>query len=170
MATSTNTYGFTTGLERRIGDIVASRAFTTATVPTSCQAVSILEDIAADMNRALLAAGYQAPISTGDFTNRRWAQKVNEDGAAAMVLATLPMTAIAPNAEDAGANRAELYWSLFNAGMTAIQENRISATRVTTRLGNTMAGSQSDSDNNRKLPFFTRDMDRNPRRISGLTE
>ncbi len=174
MATSTNTYGETTGVERLIGDIVNGRAFSTAsstaaTIPTLAQVELELDAAAASLNVELMAAGYSAPVSTGDPITRRWLQSVNEKGAAATLLGTMPSSAFAPEADDAGTNRMATFQRDFNSALKRIREQRIVASRGTSRLGRIYSGSQESSDANRKLPLFRRGLHSDPENDS-LTE
>jgi len=164
MATSSDSYGNTTGVERLVGDIVVSRTFSTTTVPTLLQVELSIDDIGADLNVALSANGYSVPVSTSsDPQVHRWLEAINNFGAAALVLGTLPMTAIAPGLEDVGTNRMELYQAFFNRAITRIDEKKVRASKSPRgRLGAIMAGSQSDTDGNRKLPLFKRDADNFP--------
>ena len=81
-----------------------------------------------------------------------------EKGAAAKLLGSMPLTAFAANAEDAGSNRMEMYSKEFEQALERIQKNRLVASRTRNRLGNIYAGSQEDSNNDRKLPLFRRNM------------
>jgi len=163
MVTSSNSYGNTTGVERLVGDIFVSRTITSTTVPTTLQVDLTIDDIASEINVALAANGYTAPLSTAnDPIVHRWLEAINNYGAAAMLLGSIPMTAIAPGLEDAGTNRMELYQSFFNRGMTRIVDKKIKASKSRGRLAAVMSGSQSDTDGNRKLPMFTRDADNFP--------
>jgi hypothetical protein len=156
MPLSTNTYGTSTGLERLIGDVVVSRAITATSIPSLTYVEGMLDQTAAELNRELKASGYSVPVSTGDVINRPWLAGVNEYGAAALVLGSMPMAAFASGAAGAGRNRLEMFQGFFNAALLSIRENRVAADRSRGRLGAVFAGSQSDSDGNRKLPSFTR--------------
>lgn len=163
MATSSDSYGTSTGIERLIGDIVIDRAFSTLTVPTLLQVELAIDDIASELNRELAAAGFQVPVSTTvNPMEARWLEGINNKGAAADILSYIPMTAIVPGGEDAGSNRMELYQFQVNKALTAIQENRFTAARTRGRLGAVFSGSQQNSDGNRKLPIFKRDDGRTP--------
>lgn len=158
MATSSDSYGTSTGVERLIGDIVISRAFTSTTVPSLAAVELNIDFIGSELNRELSAAGYQVPVSTTvNPMESRWLEGINNQGAAAMTLGTMPMTAITPGSEDAGSNRMEMYSSFLNRALTAIKENRFTAARTRGRLGAVFAGSQEDDQGNRKLPRFKRD-------------
>jgi len=163
MATSSDSYGTTTGVERLIGDIFVSRTISSTTVPTLAQVELSIDDIASEMNRELLATGFIAPVSTTvNPIEARWLESINNYGAAAIILGSIPMTAIAPGSEDAGTNRMEMYQVFFNRALTSIRDNRFTAARVRGRLGAVFSGSQQDADGNRKLPMFTRSDGRDP--------
>lgn len=170
MAVGANTYGSVSGVERLVGDIVQDRDFSTSTVPTEAQVELILDDIAADLNRALLASGYSAPISTGDSISRTWITSINNYGAAAQVLVTIPTTAIAPGQEQAAGGRSQYYQTLFDRAISQIEEHKLSASRSRGRLGAIKSGSQSDTDGNRKLPSFKRSLTDFPSNISRTEE
>lgn len=173
MATSTNTYGTSTGIERLVGDVFVARSITSTTIPSLTYVEGMLDQTAAEINRELQASGYTIPVSTGESVARDWVKSINEFGAAALVLGSMPMTAIAPGREDAGSNRMEMFQAYFNSGLKSIRENRLVSSRSRGRLGGVFAGSQEDSDNNRKLPIFTRGMDDYPGSRAGdrsLTE
>ena len=170
MATSSDSYGTSTGVERLIGDIFVSRSITTTTVPTLSQVELAIDDIASELNRELAAAGFQVPVSTtANPMEARWLESINNKGAAADILSYIPMTAISPGSEDAGSNRMELYQFQMNKALTAIIENRFTAARTRGRLGAVYSGSQKDSDGNRKKPIFTRS-DNNTPGLESLTE
>ena len=163
MATSSDSYGNTTGVERLVGDIVQNRAFSTTTIPTLLQVELFIDDIGADLNVSLSANGYVVPTSTAnDPIVSRWLEGINNYGAAALVLGSLPMTAIAPGQEDAGVNRMEMYQAFFNRAITRIDDKKVRSSRSRGRLAAVMSGSQSDTDGERKLPIFTRGADSFP--------
>lgn len=168
MAVDAASYGATTGVERRVGDLLTARALTSSTIPSLSQVELIIDDVAADLNTALQAAGYSVPVSTGDPYAHRWLQAVNEDGAAAAVLATMPVTAIRVSMDDAG-NRANYYYQRFQDGLKRIDEGKLRITRTQTRLHGVASGAATDSDGNTKLPIFTRGMGRYPGTVS-MTE
>lgn len=170
MAVSNNTYGSVLAIERMVGDIVLDRDFTTTSVPTTAQVEQILDDVAADMNRSLLASNYAAPISTGDSINRSWAVSINNYGAAALVLATIPQHAMTPGQEALGAARIQMYQALYDRGITSIEDNKLDAGRNRrSRLGAIYSGSQEDTDGNTKKPSFTRTMTDFPGVAGGIT-
>jgi len=155
---SSNSYGTSTGIERLIGDIVISRAFTTTTVPNSTTVELFIDDIASELNRELAASGYQVPVSTtANPLEHRWLESINDKGAAAMILGSMPAVSFAPGFEDAGTNRAEMFIGFFTRALTAIQEHRFTADRTRGRLGAVFSGSQSDTNGSRKKPLFKRD-------------
>jgi len=142
-----------------VGDVFVSRAITSTTIPSLTYVEGMIDQTAAELNRALAAAGYSAPISTGEIINRQWISGINEYGAAALVLGSMPMTAIAPGREDAGSNRMEMFQAFFNKALATIKAQELVAGRSRGRLGAVFTGSQEDSDGNRKLPSFKRGMD-----------
>jgi len=163
MATSSDSYGTSTGVERLIGDIFVSRTVTSTTVPTLLQVELAIDDVASELNRELAASGFQVPVSTTvNPMEARWLEGINNKGAAADILSYIPMTAIVPGGEDAGSNRMELFQFQVNKALTAIQENRFTAARTRGRLGAVFGGSQQDSNGKRKLPIFTREDGRTP--------
>ena len=162
MPTSTNSYGTSTGIERLVGDVFVSRAITSTTIPSLTYVEGMIDQTAAELNRALAAAGYSAPISTGETINRQWISGINEYGAAALVLGSMPMTALSPGKEEAGNNRMEMFQAFFNAALKTIAEQRLSAGRSRGRLGAVKSGSATDSDGNTKLPLFKRGQDDYP--------
>jgi hypothetical protein len=158
MATSSDSYGTSTGVERLIGDIFVSRILSSTTVPTLTQVEFFIDDIASELNRELAAASFQVPVSTSaNPLEARWLESINNYGAAAIILGSMPMTAISPGAEDAGSNRMAMYQIFFNNALTSIRDNRFTAARVRGRLGGVFSGSQNDIDGNRKKPIFTRE-------------
>ncbi len=162
MTVAASTYGTTTGIERLTGDVFVNRSVTSTTIPSLTYVEGMLDQTAADLNRELAAAGYSTPISTGETDAYAWARSVNEQGAAALVLGSMPIVAIAPGREDAGNSRLQLFSNSFNKALKDIQEHRLVASRSRGRLGAVFAGSQSDSDSQRKLPLFRRDNDSYP--------
>jgi len=157
MVISSNSYGNTTGLERLIGDMFVSRTITSTTVPTTLQVDLTIDDIGAEINVALAANGYTAPLSTADNPiEHRYLESINNYGAAAMLLGSIPMTAIAPGLEDAGTNRMEMYQAFFNRGITKINDKKLKASKSRGRLAAVLSGSQTDTDSRRKLPLFKR--------------
>jgi len=170
MATSTNTYGTSTGVERLIGDLVVSRSFTATTVPTTLQVDLFLDQTASDLNVALAGAGYQVPVSTTSIIARGWLQSINEQCAAALIMTSIPMTAIAPGQQQAGANRMQVWQNNHITAIARIDDKKLVAPKTRGRLGATFTGSQEDSDGRRKLPIFKRDLDDFPGRHGERTE
>ncbi len=172
MATSSDSYGNTTGIERLIGDLWVSRAITTTTVPTLEQIETAIDDIGSELNVVLAGAGYVVPMSTSaDPIPSRWLESINNQGAAAILLGTIPMTAIAPESEDAGSNRMQMYIGFYNRGLKRIEEEKIRASRTSGRIsGLVKAGSATDSNGDIKKPIFFRGLDDTDKRKSKLTE
>jgi hypothetical protein len=167
---SSNSYASVAQIETHIGDLVLSRTFSSTTVPTSTSVEAMIDFIAADMNRALGAAGYTAPISSGtNSIEKSWAEFINAMGTSALIIRTVPSMAIALDVEDAADNRAQSYQRLYDRGIKQIEENKIAAARSRGRMTRVFAGSQEDSAGERKKPVFTRGMTDYPGR-SNLTE
>ncbi len=162
MTVAANSYGTATGIERLVGDVFVSRTISSTTIPSLTYVEGMIDQTAADLNRELAAAGYATPISTGQADAYAWARSINEQGAAALVLGSMPMTSISPGREDAGNNRLALFSAAFNKALSDIKDHRLVATRSRGRLGAVFAGSQTDSDSQRKLPLFRRDQDSYP--------
>ena len=161
MAVDANSYGASTGVERRVGDIVTSRAFSSTTVPTLGQVELAIDDIAAEMNTMLQGVGYTTPVSTGEVFARRWLQALNEDGAAAAILATMPQVAITITPEDAS-NRMAYYQRRYEEGLQRIEEGKLRVGRAQGKLHGLTAGAATSSDGATKLPLFRRGMDDAP--------
>lgn len=173
MAIDANSYGTKAGMERLIGDIVESRTFGAATVPTETQMEAEIDAAAMDLNRELDQAGYTVPVVNADFpTAYGFLKAANEYGAAAVLLSTVPWEGFesAEDAEAPATSRAQTYANKFKNALTAIQDHRLRATMRVERLDRVFSGSQEDDDGNTKLPIFTRGMDRYPGRGPALTE
>ena len=162
MAVGANTYGTEARVEARIGDLVASRNFTTSTTPTTAQVEEALDDIADDLNHNLRASGYTVPIANSDSDVEAYGLLVmaNTLGACALLLSSFPTEAIDPDAADAlGGNRAAYYQRRYEQVMTLIKDRELAASRGTTRLGRVYTGAQEDAATGlTKSPVFTRDM------------
>ena len=157
MVVDANTYGSVAGVERLVGDLVASRTFGASTVPTITQVELELDAVAADLNRELQAAGYTVKVSLpSDPIPYAFLVAANNYGAAARVLAVLPVGAYNPEIEDMGTNRAEMYQRHLNHALKMIQEHRLSAAMATGRLARVFSGGQEDEDGYEKLPLFKR--------------
>ena len=171
MAESTNSYGSDSGVAKLVGDIVLARTFGTTTIPTLIQVEQIIDGVAAELNVAFQSVGIAVPISTGsDPIVHQYLVHVNDQGAAAQVLGTIPGNAFRPGQEEVGSNRIEMYQASYLRALEAIKNNEVRATRSRRRTQVAFAGSQEDSNNRRKKPMFTREDDYNPRSSRGLTE
>ncbi len=152
-------------IERLIGDIVESRTFTAVTVPTVTQVTAEITNIAAEIDAALDAAGYTAPVSLADYPNAyNYLKAANAYGAAAVLLATIPAQAYEPDDEiDAGSiDRGKMYSQKFKAALKKIEDHKIRAGMARRRLANIYSGGQADAQGNVKEPLFTRGMDDYP--------
>lgn len=156
MPVGANTYGSVVAVERLVGDLVASRDFTTSSTPSEAQIELTLDDVAANLNRELDVSGFVVPVAASDSQAYNYLVSVNNYGAAATVLGMLPPESFDPDAPDVATSRAGMYQSRFNKALEYIAAHRIRATRRRTRLYHVFSGSQEDSDSNRKKPLFTR--------------
>lgn len=170
MAVNARSYTTVSLVQIMIGDVVEARTFTATTVPSLEQVEQVIDFTAADLNRELAAAQYTVPVSTGDVDTRLWLQGINGYGAAAQIIRTVPSVAITLDQEDAANNRAQSYQRLFDRALQQIRDEKLAASKSVTVLGQVFSGSQSDSNGDRKLPFFTRGEDNNPRTGKRLTE
>ncbi len=157
MSVGANTYGSVAGVEKLVGDVVASRTFGTGTVPTLAQVEGILDDVASDLNRELEVEGYTVPVASADATARDFLAAANNYGAAATVLGMVPATTYNPDDEETGNERAQMYSRHFAHAIKMIREHRLKA-GGTSNLSAIYAGASEDDDGNTKLPLFTRDM------------
>lgn len=159
MSVDTNTYGTVAGVEALIGDIVASRTFTTETTPTLAQCESELDASAAELNSLLDAYGYTVPISETGYVHAYNAMAAaNNYGAAARLLGTIPVQAYDPDEamEDMGTTRAQMYERYFNAAKSRIRKYEIRAGRRQRRFELAKSGGYADEDGNVKKPIFKR--------------
>lgn len=158
-------YAVQADIERLIGDIVENRTFGVGTVPTAVQVTAEIDNAAAEIDAALDAAGYTAPVVQADFpVAYAFLKAANAYGAAAVLLGTIPAQAYAPDDEvDTGSeNRAKMYNQKFQAALKKIAEYKIRATMRQGRLSRVFTGSQEDADGNTKDPLFVRGMDDYP--------
>lgn len=159
MAVGANTYGTVARVETLVGDLVASRTFTTGTVPTIAQVETFLDDVANEINAYLSMNQYTMPVSaTTDAQARGIVTSANCYGAAALVLAMLPTEiSIMPNGQalDIGKSRRSFFESKYKEILKSIIDHKFPATRSLDAL-EVFAGSEEDSDGNTKLPIFTR--------------
>ena len=169
MAVGANTYGTVVGIQRLIGDIVGARTFSAATVPTTTQVEAELDAVAMEINAHLDAFGYTGPIDSTVYpTAYGYMQAVNEYGAAARLLATIPSLAYDPEAEQ-GTSRPEMYERHLKRALTKIEKHQLRAGTWKAPLDVVYSGARLDSDGNVKLPLFTRTRDEYPG-VRTLTE
>lgn len=159
MTLDANTYGTVAGLQRLIGDIVASREFTTGTVPTLAQAEKELDNVAADLNSALDVMGYTVPVNETNYPHAyNFLASANEYGAAARLLGTIPTEAYDPDEQmtDTGATRAQMYERYLNQCLKRIWERKLKAGMSTGRFSMLKHGAQD------KDPLYRRRMGEYP--------
>lgn len=165
MTVGANTYGSVAGVQALVGDLVDSRTFSGSTVPTTTQVEAFLDDMAADLNRELEAAGYTVPVNSTNYpTAYAWLAKANEHGAAALVLVTMPQEGFDPAAdvEAGGTSRSDMYIRLFNSALKVIANNKLKAGRDRNRMAGIYAGARLDSSGDEKTPLFTRTLHEYP--------
>lgn len=158
MAVGANTYGSVAGVQALVGDLVASRTFSGSTTPTLTQVEGVLDDVAADINRELEAAGYTVKVSQASYpTAYAFLAAANNYGAAAIVLGMLPPVTFTADTEQEGPSRAQMYQGRLNHALKVITEGKLKAARDTGRLERCYSGASEDADGNDKVPLFTRD-------------
>jgi len=170
MAVDADSYGTIERLEAIVGDIVinssSARTFSTSTIPTLIQAEGFIDDIAAELNTALINAGYVSPVVVGDdkaaFNYLRYA---NTCGAALLALDSLPVESYqGPDFTNIPVGRRGHCQNVYLAALKVIREEKLTATQVAgaSHLGELAIGSSVNSDGDTKLPIFTRDVTDNP--------
>ena len=161
MAVGANSYGTVARVELLVGDLVASRTFSTTTTPTIAQVEQMIDDTAYEINAALRSNGYTVPVANSSPNVETFGvlRAANSYGAAALVLAMLPSEAWVSNSEadiEITKSRRSFYEKKFNDIIKAINSFKLYATRT----GDSMeayAGSQEDTESGEtKLPIFTR--------------
>ena len=172
MAIDSNSYCAITDLERRVSDLLVGNVFTTGTRPTLAQAEQMIDDSAAEMNNALLVAGFVAPIAVGDdpFPHAP-AVAANSAGAAVKVMNTFPSESWDPNSPEPTRNRISGFAAEYKSFIDKIEANKIKAARSTGVTGLFMVGSSRSRETGAlKTPVFTRDMEDYPNRKTGRTD
>ena len=159
MPLDANTYGTVAGVERLIGDIVASRTFTISTTPTLAQAEAELDNVAADINSALDVMGYTVKVDSTNYPHAyNFLKAANEYGAAARLLGTIPTEAYDPDEQmtDTGTTRAQMYERYLNQALKRIWDRKLKAGMTTGRFSQMRAGAQD------KDPLYRRRMEEYP--------
>jgi len=165
MSVDANSYGTVAGVERLIGDIVASRTFASGTVPSLTQCEAEIDDIADVINARLDVMGYTVPVSETDYPHAYGLLKdANENGAAARLLGTIPVQAYDPDEqmEDMGNTRAQMYERFLNQILKQIDERKIRAGMRQRRFYNLKAGAARDDEGVLKKPLYRRRMNEYP--------
>lgn len=171
MGLGANTYGTIAQLQALIGDIVASRTFTTGTVPTLAQAEAEMDNAAMDLNRELEVAGYTVPVVNADYpTAYGFLAASNNYGAAAVLLGTLPHITYEEDGEKPAVSRSQMYHNKFKHALKQIREHKIIAAMSRERMRNIYCGAQQNADGDDTLPIFTRDETNNPNLASELVD
>jgi hypothetical protein len=153
-------YGSVAGIEGLVGDVVEDRTFTLGTVPSYDTVTELLEGVASALNVELSQQGYQTPVrAVDDPVTYQYLSYVNNAGAAARVLSTMPMESyVMPDEDQSGGDRRQMLDRELSHAIRRIQSQELPATRSTGMLSRVFAGSQENSDGNTKNPLFTRGM------------
>ena len=168
MAIDSNSYCAITDLERRVSDLLVGNVFTSGTRPTLAQAEQMIDDTAAEMNNALLVAGFVAPIVVGaaPFPHAS-AVAANSAGAAVKVMNTFPSESWDPNSPEPTRNRISGFAAEYKSFLDKVEGNKIKATRSTGVTGLfTVGAARSRKTGDLNTPAFTRDMMDFPGRVS----
>jgi hypothetical protein len=168
VAIDANSYCAITDLERRVSDLIVDNVFTTTTRPTLAQAEQMIDDVAAEINNALLVAGFTAPIAVADdpFPHAS-AVAANSAGAAVKVMNTFPSESWDPNAPEPTRNRISGFAAEFKGFLEKIEENKIKASRDTNVTGLFIVGSARDRETGAlKTPAFKRNEMDYPGRVT----
>lgn len=168
MAIDSNSYCAITDLERRVSDLLVGGVFTTGTRPTLAQAEQMIDDVAAEINNALLVAGFTAPIVlANDPFPFASAVSANGAGAAVKVMGVFPSESWDPNSPEPTRNRVGGFASELKNFLEKIEERKLVAGMSTTRTGTFIVGSARDRSTGKlKTPVFTRDMQDYPGRVA----
>ncbi len=173
MAIDSSSYGTQVGVQALVGDIVASRVFTSGTKPTLVEMEKAIDDVADQINSLLDAYGYAVPVVFANFPIAYgFLSACNDAGAAARLLGSVPPNVYNPLEEqlDGGNSRQQTYINDLNRCFARIRKQELRADRRAERFEHVFTGAQEDSNGNTKLPLFTRDLDENPQAGRALTE
>jgi hypothetical protein len=157
MSVGANTYGTAAGVQNLIGDIVASRVFTTGTIPALATVEAILDQVAGEINVHLKANGYSVPVALAtDPEAHALLLQANNAGAAAVLLSTGPSEAWEqPGLDDVSRGRRHMFENLLTRTLKLIQERRLPATRTSLGFEDLIVGSKLDTDGKTRTPIFT---------------
>ncbi len=159
MALDSKTYGTVARVEALVGDMVASRAFTTNTQPKKAQVEVFLDNMASELNAALEVAGYTVPVvEADDEVAFEFLRAANVYGACVLVLTSSPAEAGLDLESEAMRTRIQTFNGFMKRALDRIKEGRLDATKTDRAFRHAYAGSQEDSAGNTKLPIFTRDI------------
>lgn len=164
MAVDADSYGTVARVEAIVGDIAANatdpREFATTTIPTLEQVEGFIDDVASELNVALINAGYTSPVVVGtDKAAFNYLRHANSCGAVLLVLDSLPLDAYeTPNPGGPPTGRRGHCQNVYLAALRIIEQERLTADRATggTHLSDLKVGSATDSDGNTNKPIFKR--------------
>lgn len=161
MSVKDTTYGTVAGIQVRVGWMVSSRTFSGSTTPNTTQVEGILDQIASEIHAKLAEAGY--PISTKAVVTAAapraadWLEQLNEDGASALLLMTNPVAGDPEEDKDPSG-----YWkSRYKEGLKMIKGTFLSflgLSRDREMSDHLVSGSYKNTDGEKKLPIFTRNV------------
>ena len=132
MAVHADAYGTVARVEALVGDVVASRTFSTTTTPTKAQVEDIISDVGHELNNYLKTFGYTAPATSTDTYAHAQLIAANNGEAAARVLATTPTAAQLGSDfsdDEEFATRVRGWHNQFTRVLTLIEKGRLAADR-----------------------------------------
>ncbi len=155
-----STYGSVAGVESKIGDMVSNRTFTDTTVPSFQEIQELVDGVAQELNMELLQQGYQVPVrGADDPVAYQHLVYVNNCGAAARALSTLPAESFEFAQDGVGGDRRTMWDRELWHAIQRIRKQEFKATTTTSPSDNFIAGSRTDRDTGEvKNPLFKRDM------------
>ncbi len=157
------TYGTVKGVHRRMGWVVPGRRmFDGETVPTIEDVELTLDQSASEIHMRLSRAGYPvntaATLATESPRAAAWLAALNEDGASAYLLGTMPQ---AFDPESAGVNPYKVCQKRFETGLTLIDTQALDSLDLSkdeSESDQLWSGSSQDDDGYTKNPLFSRGM------------
>ena len=163
MSVNSYTYGTVKGVHRRIGWIVPNRQmFDGESVPTAEDVEQTLDQAASEIHMRLARAGYPvntaATLSADSPRAYAWLQALNEDGAGATLLGSLPQ---AFDPDTSGPNAYKVLQGKWDNGLKLIDSralDQLDLYKSDTDASEIYSGSLQDDEGYDKLPFFKRGM------------
>ncbi len=161
MSVNSYTYGTMKGVHRRIGWVCPNRQmFDGETTPTAEDVELTLDQTASELHMRLARAGYPvstaATLATDSPRAAAWMAALNEDGASAFILGTMPQ---AFDPEQAGVNPYKVCQKRWEDGLKMVDSqalDELDLYKSETESDQLYSGSGQDEDGYEKLPFFKR--------------